>query len=119
MGFVIPRKVTEKLVPEPSGDNVDIRQRVGGRFAVMRFSGRIKDDSFTKAERKLRDWMNDKGLIGDGDAEFAGYDPPWTPGPFRRNEILIRLKCEDQLAVSRQRTAACYSDIEFGHTPPQ
>jgi hypothetical protein len=36
--------------------------------------------------------MNDKGLTGDGDAEFAGYDPPWTPGPFRRNEILIRLK---------------------------
>jgi hypothetical protein len=36
--------------------------------------------------------MNNKALIGDGDAEFAGYDPPWTPGPLRRNEILIRLK---------------------------
>ena len=33
-----------------------------------------------------------KGLIGDGDAETAGYDPPWTPGPLRRNEIIIRLK---------------------------
>ncbi|MHC4400665.1 MAG: SOUL family heme-binding protein [Planctomycetota bacterium] len=92
MGFVIPKKVTQQRIPEPSGDNVEIRKRVGGRFAVIRFSGRIKDDSFTKAEKKLRNWMNDKGLIGDGDAEFAGYDPPWTPGPFRRNEILIRLK---------------------------
>ena len=92
MGFVIPRKVTEKLVPEPSGDNVDIRQRVGGRFAVIRFAGRIKGDSLAKAEKSLRNWMNEKGLIGDGDAEFAGYDPPWTPGPFRRNEVLIRLK---------------------------
>ena len=36
--------------------------------------------------------MEDNGLIGHDDAEFAGYDPPWTPGPFRRNEVLIRLK---------------------------
>jgi hypothetical protein len=36
--------------------------------------------------------MNDRELVGDGDAEFAGYDPPWTSGPLRRNEILIRLK---------------------------
>ena len=92
MGFVIPRKVTQQRIPEPSSDNVQIRKRVGGRFAVIRFAGRIKGDSFTKAEQKLRNWMDDRGLIGDGDAEFAGYDPPWTPGPLRRNEILIRLK---------------------------
>jgi hypothetical protein len=24
--------------------------------------------------------------------ETAGYDPPFTPGPLRRNEVLIRLK---------------------------
>ena len=31
-------------------------------------------------------------IAGPADAELAGYDPPWTPGPFRRNEIPIRLK---------------------------
>ena len=92
MGFVIPKKVTEKRIPEPSNDNVRIRTRSGGRFAVLRFSGRIKGESYENGETKLRNWMNDKGLIGAGDAEFAGYDPPWTPGPLRRNEILIRLK---------------------------
>lgn len=28
-------------------------------------------------------------------AEAAGYDPPFTPGPMRRNEILVRLKSKD------------------------
>ena len=92
MGFVIPKKVTEQRVPEPSNDNVRIRTRSGGRFAVVRFSGRIKGKSYGKAEAKLRSWMNVRGLAGDGDAELAGYDPPWTPGPMRRNEVLIRLK---------------------------
>jgi len=35
--------------------------------------------------------MSEQGLVADGDAEVAGYDPPWTPGPFRRNEVLIRI----------------------------
>jgi hypothetical protein len=92
MGFVIPKKVTEQRIPEPSNDNVRIRKRLGGRFAVIRFSGRIKSGSYANGETKLRNWMNDRGLVGVGDAEFAGYDPPWTPGPLRRNEILIRLE---------------------------
>ena len=92
MGFVIPKELTDQRIPEPSGDNVEIRKRFGGRFAVYRFPGRIEGDSLALAEKQLRNWMNDCGLISAGDAEFAGYDPPWTPGPFRRNEILIRLK---------------------------
>ncbi len=45
-----------------------------------------------QADAQLREWAADRGLISDGDAELAGYDPPWTPGPWRRNELLIRLK---------------------------
>jgi len=92
MGFVIPRTVADQSIPEPSSDDVRIRARAGGRFAVFRFAGRVQNDSFAKAEKELRKWIEDNGLIGHDDAEFAGYDPPWTPGPFRRNEVLIRLK---------------------------
>jgi DNA gyrase inhibitor GyrI len=92
MGFVIPKNVTAQRVPEPSSDDVQIRKRAGGKFAVMRFAGRINSQSVAQAEEKLRAWMNDKGLTGNGDTEFAGYDPPWTPGPLRRNEVLIRVK---------------------------
>ena len=91
MGFVIPKKVSGQRIPKPSNESVRVHKRRGGRFAVIRFAGRINDESFAKAEKELREWMGVKGLSGIGDVEFAGYDPPWTPGPFRRNEILIRL----------------------------
>lgn len=92
MGFVIPKNVAEQRVPEPTSEQVQILKRVGGRFAVIRFAGRMNRESVTKAEEQLRRWISKKGLVGELDAELAGYDPPWTPGPFRRNEVLIRLK---------------------------
>jgi hypothetical protein len=92
MGFLIPAEVSQQYTPEPSSENVEIRRRAGGVFAVIRFAGRMNGNSVSQAEYKLRDWINEKGLLADGEAEFAGYDPPWTPGPLRRNEILIRLK---------------------------
>ncbi len=92
MGFVVPKEVAEQRVPKPSQGEVQIRKRRGGRFAVMRFAGRMNPESLSDAEVKLRAWIDDQQLIGDDKAEFAGYDPPWTPGPLRRNEVLIRLK---------------------------
>ena len=92
MGFVIPKEVANQHIPEPSNDNVQIRKRDGGRFAVIRFAGRMNSESVREAEERLYKWMEDQKLIRAGDPEFAGYDPPWTPGPLRRNEILIRLK---------------------------
>ena len=92
MGFVIPKKVAADSVPEPSQESVRIRKRTGGQFAVLRFSGRLNDKTKTAEETKLRLWMEAKGLTGDASIEWAGYDPPWTPGPLRRNEILIRLE---------------------------
>ena len=92
MGFVMPKKVIEQGIPEPTHESVLIQRRDGGRFAVIRFAGRTNSETIATAKQKMQKWMNDKGLIADGDAEVAGYDPPWTPGPWRRNEILIRCK---------------------------
>jgi hypothetical protein len=92
MGFVIPRRVADAKIPEPSGSQVQIRERSGGRFAVISFSGRMNSDNCAAAEERLRYWMSSQGLLGKVDAESAGYDPPWTPGPLRRNEVLIRLQ---------------------------
>ena len=91
MGFVMPKELATEGVPEPKGDGVEIRERKGGRFAVIRFSGRLNSRSAEEQEAKLRKWMKMRGLTGASQAEAAGYDPPFTPGPFRRNEVLIRL----------------------------
>ncbi len=97
MGFVMPKGVADEGVPKPTGEQVEVRKRSGGRFAVVRFSGQLTSKSAREFEAKLRAWMESKGLVADestdgGGVETAGYDPPFTPGPLRRNEVLIRLK---------------------------
>ena len=97
MGFLMPKDIAVGGVPAPTGEGVDVRKRVGGRFAVLRFSGQLTTKSAKESEAKLRTWMATKGLVADDSVESsgvetAGYDPPFTPGPLRRNEVLIRLK---------------------------
>ena len=87
MEFVIPNEVASAGAPDPTDDSVQIRTREGGRFAVVRFPGRLD-----KQLKRLQDWIANRELIVDNETEVAGYDPPWTPGPMRRNEILIRVK---------------------------
>lgn len=97
MGFVMPKEVAVEGAPQPTGEGVAIRKRKGGKFAVLRFSGRLDTELAKKSEAELRAWMEAKGLVADDAAESsgvetAGYDPPFTPAALRRNEILIRLK---------------------------
>jgi DNA gyrase inhibitor GyrI len=97
MGFVMPKDIAVEGVPAPTGEGVDVRKRAGGRFAVLRFSGQLTTKSAKESETKLRTWMATKGLVADDSVESsgvetAGYDPPFTPGPLRRNEVLIRVK---------------------------
>lgn len=92
MGFVLPKEVAERGAPEPRQGDVTLRTRPGGRFAVIRFAGRLDRESVAKAESRLRSWIEKENLAADASAEWAGYDPPWTPGPLRRNEVLIRVK---------------------------
>jgi SOUL heme-binding protein len=97
MGFVMPKEVATRGVPSPTGEDVKVSTRAGGRFAVVRFSGRLNAELAKESEAKLRTWMEAKGLTADDSLETSGvesaaYDGPFTPGPLRRNEVLIRLK---------------------------
>ncbi len=91
MAFVIPKEVALRGAPMPAAADVQLRTRKGGRFAVLRFSGRMDAESAERASKRLRDWVSKRGLQTDPDMEYAGYDPPWTPGPLRRNEALVRV----------------------------
>ncbi|MBD3674191.1 MAG: heme-binding protein [Planctomycetaceae bacterium] len=105
MGFVMPQKIVESGAPSPQSDDVTIRTREGGRFAVIRFSGVMDDKLAESQEAKLREWMTKNGYEGVETAERAGYDPPFKPGPLRRNEILIRLQPENDVESTESETA--------------
>ena len=91
MSFVIPKTVADANIPEPTSGQVQITKRPAGKFAVIKFSGRMNPDIRNDQQSKLENWIKTNGYTAIGAAEIAGYDPPWTPGPFRRNEILIRV----------------------------
>ena len=91
MGFVMPKNVAATGAPDPKGEGVTLRERKGGRFAVVRFSGRLDSKLAKEKEDELRQWMQTRGLQGGEPVEAAGYDPPFTPAALRRNEVLIRL----------------------------
>lgn len=98
MGFVLPGSIAEAGAPAPKRADVTIRKRPGGRFAVIRFSGVMSSEKANAQETKLREWLKTRSLEGETAAERAGYDPPFTPGPLRRNEVLIRLKSQPAAA---------------------
>ncbi len=95
MGFVMPSKVAVVGAPAPTSSDVNIQIRKGGRFAVIRFSGVMNSNNAAAEETKLRGWLKERGMKASPASERAGYDAPFTPGIFRRNEVLIRLLPEE------------------------
>ncbi|MEL6979015.1 MAG: heme-binding protein [Pseudomonadota bacterium] len=92
MEFVMPKRFTRETLPEPKDPGVSITERPARRVAAIRFSGWAGDDDLAEREAELRAWMAAQGLEARGEAEWAFYNPPWTLGPWRRNEVLIEIE---------------------------
>ncbi|MFT5471592.1 MAG: hypothetical protein ACI8UO_006727 [Verrucomicrobiales bacterium] len=94
MSFVLPYETAEAGAPEPKGASVFLNKLRGGKFAVYRYAGRSSESRDTKALTKLQEWIVESGMEVKtaSTPRFAYYDPPWTPGPFRRNEVMIEIR---------------------------
>ena len=92
MQFVVPRKVAASGVPAPKEKNVSIVKVPGATFAVLKFSGTNTKAKNQKALEKLRGLVKEKKLKTVGNPTFAFFDPPWTPGVLRRNEVMLKLR---------------------------
>lgn len=88
MAFVVPEK-HKADTPAPSSDKVRVDTLKAQRVAVLRFSGWRNAESEKAAVEKLKGWMQQQKLTATGEPFSAYYDPPWTPGFLRRNEVLI------------------------------
>ena len=89
VAFVMPAKWTMDTLPDPVNEGIELRERPGRRMAVVTFSGRNTDANVMPQVERLRAWMDGRGLAAAGPPEFAFYDPPFTPPPLRRNEVMI------------------------------
>ena len=90
--FVMPKGFTLATLPKPDDPEIRMYETPATRYAVLRFSGVAEDDPTEAKTRELRSAMKARGLEAAGEPLIAQYDPPWIPGFWRRNEIMIPVR---------------------------
>ncbi|MEX6505726.1 heme-binding protein [Jiella sp. M17.18] len=90
--FVMPKKFTKATLPEPASHDVAIKDVPARRMAAIRFNGNFNATLASKHLMSLYNYLADSNLKQKGDPEYAFYNPPWTPGFMKRNEILIEIE---------------------------
>jgi SOUL heme-binding protein len=94
VAFVMPEEWTMETLPEPDSNAVTLREVPGRRIAAIRFNGGGNDRAMMVHQAELEAFLDERGLTAIGEPVYAGYSPPWTPGPFRRNEVMIEIATE-------------------------
>ena len=94
MAFILP--AAYQLVnqaPTPSDPAVTLRQVAARTLAANTFSGTATDAVAEQRAAELHAALVEHGVLPPGSVvppfELARYNPPWTPSPFRKNEILM------------------------------
>ena len=98
MQFVLPKsKFPNGAVDAPNPTDANVRVLdVGERWmAVRRFSGRMNEELIAKESDVLKRAVERDGLVrvakNTDVAQYAGYNPPWTPGMMRTNEVMFEI----------------------------
>jgi len=94
-GFVVqfrmPPEYTLDTLPEPLDARIRFRETPGGRYAVIRYSGRWSDSNYNEHLDILRRGIDAAGLRSSGNPVYARYNAPFVPWFMRRNEIWLKV----------------------------
>jgi len=91
MSFVVPKHFGSNP-PKPLDDRLTITKMEAGRYAVILYRGSSNKKKEKEKEEELLNWMKDKGLEMEGSPKVAFFNPPFIPGVFKHNEVMIRVK---------------------------
>jgi len=91
IAFTMPSKYTLESLPEPVDKAISFRKVARHKVAVLRFSGNLNSKFASIKAKELETWLNNNKYAKKGNFFFAQYNPPWIPGIFRRNEVMISL----------------------------
>ncbi|MEI6078036.1 MAG: heme-binding protein [Verrucomicrobiota bacterium] len=90
MAFVMPATMKASDTPKPKDAGLVVKDLPAGQFAAYRFNGYRSAKNEAKALEELRKWMKAQGLPEAAPPVFAYFNPPWTLGYWRHNEVMIR-----------------------------
>jgi hypothetical protein len=91
VSFVMPKKYSLSTLPKPNNKNINIISLPTEKYAVIVFSGLIKESNYDEQVKLLNNFITSKNLTPWGAVKIARYNPPWTPPFFRRNELMIKI----------------------------
>jgi hypothetical protein len=94
VSFIMPSEWTMETLPVANDPDVRLREAPPRRVAVIQFSGVMNERRAERHLEELEAFLSERGLSALGAPTFAAYNPPWIPGPFRRNEIWIEVSAD-------------------------
>jgi hypothetical protein len=89
VSFAMPSKFTLETLPEPQDKRIEFKVIESRRTAAIRFSGRVHEKLANEKTEELRICLSKNGLTPKSNFVVALYNPPFIPGIFRRNEIIV------------------------------
>lgn len=93
MTFMMPSKYRAETLPEPNDPRVQFEKIEAKMVAVIQYSGSRSEKANQEKADQLKSWVQTlKSYDIVSASRSAGYDPPWTLPPFRRNEMHFDVK---------------------------
>jgi hypothetical protein len=89
VSFAMPSKFTLETLPEPQDKRITFKVIESRRTAAIRFSGRVHEKLANEKADELRTCLSKNGLTPKSNFVVALYNPPFIPGIFRRNEVIV------------------------------
>ena len=90
--FIMPSAYTLDDLPEPNNSNVELSQRDLRKVASIVLGGWATETRAEYFHNRLMKWLSDQQMKPEGKYMVAQYNSPWMLPPFRKNEILVRIK---------------------------
>ena len=89
ISFALPSKFSLETLPEPLDKRISFKVVESRRTAAIRFSGRVHEKLAAQKTEELKEWLSRNGLTPKSNFVVTLYNPPFIPGIFRRNEIIV------------------------------
>ncbi len=91
IAFVMPKEYSLEKLPQPLQPDLQFKQIPERCVATISFSGNINQEIIEKKKHELMKWLKDKQITTIGSFELARYNPPFIPGLFKHNELLLEV----------------------------
>ena len=92
VSFVMPAGATFDQLPDPNNSQVTLRELGTETCVAKSFRGRATEELSQKITQELRTRASKANIALSDETRICRFDPPFKPGLFQYNEIVIPVK---------------------------